>query len=417
MRAQRQSRGLGVRRSLRARLLPRRKVNPWLDRYRVRRDGVYRHRVPYEQCLRMNNDFRNSSKFLNNSCRKPFVSEPLPRNRVHEGIKTIERVASDVPLIQPERELVNVASEMLLADLVIDAVQSALEDCPHALDAVCSGVPANVLTRRVVDSLLPEEEQSIQVVVGSVLIGEESRADFDVTMNSVLDFFHADRLERHGFRPSTTLPHSEYRSLANRAASEILFVGLVLVDFQTADESLIDLDRAAQFLQVFAARFAETVENEPRGFLSDSNFLRQLHRRNALASRDEQIHRVEPLVERHMRPLEDSPCTHGEVQFASVAAIVAILSDGDSLNALALRAGDAIRPETAFAARSRAGFVRVQLEEFEGADCGAAHFFTPLSFSMVLYQSRTTWRGYLAKYRMASIASGSEYICGAIFRS
>ena len=132
MRAQRQSRGLGVRRSLRARLLPRRKVNPWLDRYRVRRDGVYRHRVPYEQCLRMNNDFRNSSKFLNNSCRKPFVSEPLPRNRVHEGIKTIERVASDVPLIQPERELVNVASEMLLADLVIDAVQSALENRPNA---------------------------------------------------------------------------------------------------------------------------------------------------------------------------------------------------------------------------------------------------------------------------------------------
>ncbi len=225
-------------------------------------------------------------EIVDGSCGQPFVREPLASNRVHERVETVERVASDVSLIQAECELVNVAAKMFLADLMIDAMQSALENRPDALNAVRAGYPANVLTRRMVDALLPEK-QAVQVVVSSVFIGEESRADFNVAVNRVLNFFHADRLERHRLRATTALPHSEYRSLAYGAASKILFVGFMLIDFQTADERLVDLNHAAQFVQLFAARLTEAMENEPRGFLSDSNFLRQLHRRDAFASRDE----------------------------------------------------------------------------------------------------------------------------------
>src|SRR6266568_1081564 len=305
---------------------------------------------------------------VDGSCCEPFVSEPLSCYRVHERVEALEGVASDVALIQPERKFVNVASKMLFADLVVDTVQSTLEDCPDALNAVCGGVPANVLTRRVVNALLAKE-QTVQVVVGSMLIGEESRADFDVAVNGVLDFLHADRLEGHRLRSPAALSHSEYRSFANRAASEILFVGLMLVDFQAADESLVDLDGAAQFVQFLTARFAETVKDEPRRLLSDANFLRQLHRRDSLPRGNEQVHGIEPLVKGHMRPLENSSCPHREVQFAGVAAVVAVLADSNSLHTLALRAGDAIWPETAFEIHASRCFIGVHLEEFEGANC------------------------------------------------
>lgn len=68
-----------------------------------------------------------------------------------------------------------------------------------------------------------------------------------------------------------------------------------------------------------------------------------------------------------MRPLEDGSSSHGEVQFAGVATIIAVFADGNSLHALALRAGDAIRPETAFKINASRSFIGVHLKKFEGA--------------------------------------------------
>src|SRR6185437_14627973 len=107
---------------------------------------------------------------------------------------------------------------------------------------------------------------------------------------------------------------------------------LVLIALQSADESLVNLDGTAQLSQVFSARLTETVKNKPCGLLGDSNLFSQLHRRYSLASRDKQIHRVEPFVQRYVRPLEDSSSPHGEVQLAGVATVVAVLANGDSFH-------------------------------------------------------------------------------------
>src|SRR5258708_453694 len=123
------------------------------------------------------------------SCDEPRVSEPLPCDRINERVQPFERVASNVAVVQAERELIHIAAKMFLADLVVDAVQSALEDRPHALNTVCARYSANVLASRVIHTLLAEE-QTVQIIVGSMLIGEESRTDFDVTVNGVLDFLH-----------------------------------------------------------------------------------------------------------------------------------------------------------------------------------------------------------------------------------
>lgn len=66
--------------------------------------------------------------------------------------------------------------------------------------------------------------------------------------------------------------------------------------------------------------------------------------------------------------LKDRLGTYCEVQFAGVAAVEAVLARRDPIFTLALRASDAIRPETAFQILAGGRFVREKFKQFERAD-------------------------------------------------
>ena len=61
-----------------------------------------------------------------------------------------------VTFIQPERKLVNVAVQVLRADVMIDADQAALEDGKNAFRSVRSHVASHVFTSAVIDSGMGE---------------------------------------------------------------------------------------------------------------------------------------------------------------------------------------------------------------------------------------------------------------------
>jgi hypothetical protein len=86
---------------------------------------------------------------------------------------------------------------------------------------------------------------------------------------------------------------------------------------------------STQLLEILAACLAKPTKNKPRGVLRDADFLCQLHRRNALARRHNEIHRVNPILQRNVRPLENRPGANREIFLALVAAIEAILADRD----------------------------------------------------------------------------------------
>ena len=67
------------------------------------------------------------------------------------------------------------------------------------------------------------------------------------------------------------------------------------------------------------------MEHEPCRLLGDADLLRQLQARDALAGGHEQVHRVEPLVQRNVAALEDRACTDREIELAGIAAIEADL--------------------------------------------------------------------------------------------
>src|SRR5947209_3689278 len=62
------------------------------------------------------------------SCDQRLVSQALARNTVNEAVEPLQRVTGHVAVVEPERELVNVAAKMLRAGVVVDADQAALED-------------------------------------------------------------------------------------------------------------------------------------------------------------------------------------------------------------------------------------------------------------------------------------------------
>src|SRR5579885_2004977 len=308
------------------------------------------------------------------SLRQLRVSDAFASHTIHERIETLQSVTRHIPCVEANRKLIDIAVQMLLARLVIDAVQSTLEHSPHGFDSVGACHAAHVLVRRMVDALLLVEESG-QVVVGRVLIGVERGTDFHIRVNRVLNFLLRCGEQWQGLDLASTLTHSEDGHLADRAASEFLLVCFVLVALQSADESLINLDGAAQFVEVFANCLAQAMQDEPRRLLSYAYLFCQLHRRDALASRNEQVHRIEPLMQRHMAALKDGSRSHREVQFASVATVIAgsVLHRCDACAALALWADDAVWPKPRFQVLASRGFVREKLEQFEGADSRARH--------------------------------------------
>jgi len=293
-------------------------------------------------------------------------------------------VVGDVTLVQSEGELVNIAVKVLFASVMIDADQAALQDGPYALDSIRMSRATRVLANGVVDRLVTEE-QPAKVVVGCVLVRVKLAPDFHRSMNLVLNRVDGIVWHNLGVDASATFPHPEHSNLADRTASGFQLFVLVLVTFESANEALIYLNRPAEFFTVairpeIAASLTEPAEYEPCGLLSDADLFSQLHRRDSLACRHEQIHGVEPLVQGDLGALHYSPGAHGEVKGAGQASIVSVLPRGaccQGAHALTAEAHGAYRagwPHPAFKVEPRGFFVGEKREELERADGGARHF-------------------------------------------
>ena len=70
--------------------------------------------------------------------------------------------------------------------------------------------------------------------------------------------------------------------------------------------------------------------------------------RYALAGRDEQIHRINPLVQGNVAALEDRPGTHREVFLTLVATVEAVFPFRDALARTADGTARTVRPKATF---------------------------------------------------------------------
>ena len=185
-------------------------------------------------------------------------------------------------------------------------------------------------------------------------------------------------LDWHRDRSPTALSHTKDRRLADRAATGLELLGLMLVGlFPTDDKGFIDFDDALQFFKFRAARLAQAVKHKPSRLLRDPDFFGELHGRNALASRHKQVHRVNPFVQRNVRALENRSDANREVLLALIAAIKSALAGRNTVAKPTNRAARAVRPKAAFKIDPRCLLVWEPLEKLEGRNCALGHRATP----------------------------------------
>lgn len=118
---------------------------------------------------------------LRHSCDQFLVSEPLADRGGEHAVEPVQRVVLHVAVAKPESELPDVAVQVLRRSVVIDPVQSALEQREHALDAVRGHIAAHVFASAVIDGFVPVE-QPADATVDAAFVGVDRRADLNVAV-------------------------------------------------------------------------------------------------------------------------------------------------------------------------------------------------------------------------------------------
>jgi hypothetical protein len=301
------------------------------------------------------------------------VSQPLPGDTIHKAIEPRQGVIFDVAFVQPEGKFIDVAVEMLLAGVMIDTDQAAFENRENAFDSVCGHIIADIFALTVIDRIMIEGQAS-NADIRAGFVGVDRRTNLDILKDHGLDRLGVCSGDRHGDRPSATLPHAENWRLADRTTSSLEFLAFVFVGFLAADKRLINFDDAGELLEIGTATgFPQPMQDEPSRLLRDPNFLGELHRGYALAGRHEQVHRVNPLVQRNVAALEYRAGAHREVFLALIAAIEAARALCDPLAQAADRAARAIRPQPSLKIGPRRLLVREHLKKLERRNRALGH--------------------------------------------
>src|SRR5208282_470951 len=131
------------------------------------------------------------------SCRQPRIGQALPADRFDHRIQTLKAVPLDVPFVQSEREFIDVASKVLRADLVVDAIHAAFQDRPDALNRVRMGRASRVLASRVIDRIVTEK-QAVQPGKDQVIVSVKLGTEFDVLVNALSCFLQGALCHRCG---------------------------------------------------------------------------------------------------------------------------------------------------------------------------------------------------------------------------
>src|ERR1700730_8941369 len=294
-----------------------------------------------------------------------LICQTLSGNASHEAIEPSERVVLNIAFVQAEGKFINIAAKMLLARMMIDADKPALENRENAFDTVCSNIVAGELSSFVIDRCMVES-QHIEALICASFIRVNCGTGFDLPNDCSLHRTLVTASDGLGDNPAAALAHSQDRSLADRATPGITPLRGMFIFFEAANICFVDFDNATQFLKVGTARLAKPMQKEPGRLLRDPDFLGELQARNALARRHKQIHRINPLVQGHMRALEYRSGADREILFALITAIEAFFACRNSLAKTADRAMRTLWPKPTFNVNARRLFVREFFEQFEG---------------------------------------------------
>ena len=272
-----------------------------------------------------------------------------------------------VPSVKTKGKFVDVAAKMLRTRMMINPMQTPLEDRPHAVDAVGGHAILHIFPGTMVYRLMPVE-QTIQAGVNRGIIGMNHGTQGHMVKDCAVQrrFIRADKW--FGDCIAAPFPKPDNPDLADGATASQQLLFLMLGGFLAPDVSFVNLDDAPEFRQIIATGFPEPMQHEPGRFLGNAYLLGKLQGRYALPGRHKQIHGIKPFMKRDMRPLKDGSGTHREILNAGIAAAKAAFQGMDSLHFPAMRTLHAFRPQPGFKVFPGRFLIREHLEKLKSGN-------------------------------------------------
>jgi len=276
-----------------------------------------------------------------------FVGEPLALCADERAVGASFVVDAELDaVVVAEIEFGQIPINVFPIDVLIDTDQAALEDGEEAFERVGMNVIPDVLALGMIDAgMLPDE-----MTVDGRAVGVEPAVTIKVlperTANAiVVEEYRADRAA--ALNKAQHLPILAGRRVFRTAGFR-----------RTGDKGLVGFDDLAGTADRSGAAAAvhrqpDTVHKEPRGFHAAAERALYLAGRDAFLAGANQVHRLEPDMQRHMARFEDRPHPHGKglpagAAFPQTRARALALECRRFADRTAMRANGAIGPELSF---------------------------------------------------------------------
>jgi hypothetical protein len=316
-------------------------------------------------------------------CWRLWACSEAPASRCASASSPLYRLAENIgfaTIVVTELKLREVEREILRADMMVRANDSALEQRPETFNAVGMNLTANVFVLGMLHGFV-FITQSVQVVIATVLIGSDKThliadnlADKAVERSRVRSFdyltdyiaFTADRADNRSFPAQT---------------GNVLFLTPMAILVFAVKTRLVYFDDAHKLLEVrIVHRGAEPMRHVPsrahRSGLIEIH-APKLERRNPFFGRQYSPENFEPNVERAFSVLEDRSSREREpigIAFSTVLIralpFPRLIDVVDELAFVAARTNGAIRPtphHQVFPTSVLVGKVRHELSEIHHA--------------------------------------------------
>lgn len=221
------------------------------------------------------------------------------------------------PVTVAEVELRQIPVEMGFRDVLVNAVDAALEDAEVTLNGVGVDIAPDVFLGAVVDGLVPTTEAHADVGGHTAIIGHVAAVGVDVLGQDWPQVVGIDVGDVEAADMAPTL-HQGYDNLLGRDD-----IGIGAVRCLAADVALVAFHGAPWTTQRLVANglhgFPDAHGHKPSGLEGDAHSPVDLVGADPLFAGCDQVDGLQPDMERHMAALEHGANLHGEWLHAGVA--------------------------------------------------------------------------------------------------
>lgn len=203
--------------------------------------------------------FASLSRLLRWLCYQLFVRQPLADHPDNQRMNPVHRMDFHVPLVKPERKLIDISRQVFDAEMVKGAMIAALQERPNAFDSIRARHAVNIFSCPVRDYMVVV---AAQIAISAMFIRTDRSATLDVPCDFGLQGLARSIRNRKSLDAmlAATLSHAHYSGFTNRAPASLELLVLVLVSFQPTNKGFVYLDDARQLFAFIVAALSDALK-------------------------------------------------------------------------------------------------------------------------------------------------------------